>query len=217
MLPNLYAAVSLLLNLYSPSHSANPSTCLKTSKTMDRFANCMDTFTVPHDFYSAESYHAAQPDVAQRSAWKNIVRSMLEVDGACTDIPIPIALRGYYTISTFQSFCVLHEAEAPLGVYRKGWGYMVVPVSRTSAKGRVHISVSHPKTDLGTPEQAAAIFDTSKARSLFVAGRQRTSFLRASGCIFPTSGRGERYWMTDPAHNDVSVASISSLAADRVV
>jgi len=206
-LPKLYAgALSFLFGLYFSYDATSPSQCLTTSATMEHFAKCMDAFTVPHDFYNAESYDAAQPDVPQRVAWMSAVRSMLEVDGDCSDISIPMALRDHYKISPFNSFCILHENETPSGVYRKGWGYVVVPARWTSVKARAHISVPHPKTDLGTPEQAAAIFAATKANSLLVSGRQRTSFLQPSQCISPSNVGGQSYWITDPAHNDVSVA-----------
>ncbi|RXW22122.1 hypothetical protein EST38_g3742 [Candolleomyces aberdarensis] len=55
--------------------------------------------------------------------------------------------------------------------------------------------------DLGTVEQAAALFELIGAKSLLIAGRTRTALMKPSQCIIPKGS--QPYYVTDPAHNNL--------------
>jgi hypothetical protein len=78
---------------------------------------------------------------------------------------------------------------------------MIVPARRSSVSRNVHVSAPHPGYDLGTVEQAAAVYEATGANSLLVPGRTRTAFLENSACIAPTSPSQE-YYKTDPGYNN---------------
>lgn len=207
---------SVLQTLLGPPPA--PAACLSPlrSPSLPALAACLDTFTVPHDWYTAATYAAAQPDSgwmagAEREAWVQTVRGLLDADD-CSFVRIPPALASTYQVGAFRGHCVLYESRAPCGVYARGWGWMAVPVAKKRfrysrspdpVRNKLHIAAPHPGYDLGTPEQAAGVYEASGARSLLVAGRKRTAYLAESGCVRGTTGGKEAYWMTDPAHNDV--------------
>jgi len=180
----------------------SPSACLLTSQTIQGLSTCLDTFTAPHNSYTSKTYELAQPTADQRMDWKVAVKSLLEVDGNCSDTLLPLSLRDLYAVAPFQDFCVLYETSTQKGSYVKGWGFMVVPASRVAVSRSVHISAPHPGYDLGTVEQAAYVFENTGSKSLLVPGRTRTAFLQSSNCIVPASAKQD-YYLTDPAHNNV--------------
>lgn len=107
---------------------------------MPGLAACLDTFTVPHAWYTADSYNAAQPSIEERAAWIKAVQRMLDVSdgldagaepnarlGPCNAIHLPSALSSTYAVGTAHGHCVLYEIQAPCGVYARGWGWMAVP------------------------------------------------------------------------------------------
>ena len=188
---------------YFAANTVTPTTCLSSS-TLLALVSCFDTYTVPENFYTATTYNAAQPTTTQRADWRVLVQRLLSVDnGNCAAVSIPSSLQGIYGVTSFQSFCVLYEVTSSAGTYDKGWGFMAVPSSRSQISRHVHISAPHTHYDTGTVEQATAIFQTTRSNSLLVAGRTRTAYLEPSNCIIPTSPT-QTYYMTDPAHNNVS-------------
>uniref|UniRef100_A0A8H8CJZ2 3-beta hydroxysteroid dehydrogenase/isomerase domain-containing protein n=1 Tax=Psilocybe cubensis TaxID=181762 RepID=A0A8H8CJZ2_PSICU len=179
----------------------SPRSCLHTSPTLTALVSCLDTFTVPHAFYDAATYNLAQPVANQRRDWGLAVASLLSVDGDCSTTSVPHSLQGLYAIEPFGNFCVLYEVTSRCGTYLKGWGFMIVPSSRSRTSRDLHISAPHPGYDLGTVQQAAHIFESTGSRSLLVTGRTRTAYLDNSNCILPVSPTQD-YYRTDPAHND---------------
>lgn len=182
--------------------ATSPSSCIKTSTTMDALVTCLEVFIVPPEYYNKETYEAAQPTSDQRVGWKNLINLLLSVDGDCSSIPIPTSLQGIYTIEAFKNMCVLYEASIEEGIYLKGWGFMVVPRLRTSVSRFLHFSAPHPGYDLDTVQQAAFLFGSTGSKSLLIPGRTRTAFLEPSECIPPVSP-SQVFYKTDPAHNIV--------------
>jgi hypothetical protein len=84
---------------------------------------------------------------------------------------------------------------------------MAVPAKNTAVSRHVHISAPHPIYDPGTPQQAAANFANTGAKSLFVAGRHRDAYL-ASSCV------SAEYGKTDPAHDTVRDSSCLFLVVE---
>ena len=182
--------------------TSTPASCLNSSATIDALVTCLEIFIVPPEYYSRETYEAAQPTPTQRDDWKNLINSLLSVDGDCSAIPIPLSLQGIYTIGAFNTMCVLYEASGLDGVYIKGWGFMVVPRLRTSVSRTLHFSAPHPIYDLGTIRQAAFLFESTGSQSLLVPGRARTAFSEPSECISPVFPLQE-FYTTDTTHNIV--------------
>ncbi|KDR78079.1 hypothetical protein GALMADRAFT_138224 [Galerina marginata CBS 339.88] len=178
----------------------SPRSCLQIAPTVEALVTCLDKFTVPHAYYDAMTHELAQPVGTQREDWKAVVQALLDVNGSCPGTLVPLSLQGLYTVEPFQGFCVLYETASRCGTYLKGWGFFIVPSSQRDISRNVHISAPHPGYDLGTVEQAAAVFEATGSRSLLVPGRTRTAFLSTSDCIVPTSPKQD-YYKTDPAHN----------------
>lgn len=163
----------------------SPSSCLKTSATINVLVTCLEVFTVPSEYYSKATYEAAQPTSDQRDDWKHLIKLFLSVDGDCSSILIPFSLQGIYTIETFKNMCVLYEAAIEEGIYSKGWGFMVVPRLRTSVSRTLHFSAPHPVYDRTTVEQAAFLFESTGSQSLLVPGRTRTAFSNPRNVSLP--------------------------------
>ncbi|CAA7263970.1 unnamed protein product [Cyclocybe aegerita] len=189
---------------FGAAEDVSPSMCFQTSNTVESLATCFDKFTVPWAYYDLPTYNLAQPSDRQRQDWRKAVYALLSVDGNCSDLRVllPESIQSFYTMASFQDFCVLYEKIAPGGVYSKGWGFMIVPATQAGVSRAVHFSAPHPQYDLGTVEQAASLFRSTGSRSLLVAGRTRTAFLDPSDCTAPTSG-SQVYYKTDPAHNNL--------------
>ncbi|KAF8890827.1 hypothetical protein CPB84DRAFT_1784621 [Gymnopilus junonius] len=177
------------------------SSCLRTAATLEALVTCLDRFTVPHAYYDSMTYDLAQPVGTQREDWMSAIQALLSADGNCALTSIPLSLQGLYTVEPFQEYCVLYETASRCGTYLKGWGFFITPSSHRRVWRNIHISAPHPAYDLGTVQQAAAVFEATGARSLLVPGRKRTAFLSNSECIVPTSPKQD-YYRTDPAHND---------------
>ncbi|EJD54028.1 hypothetical protein AURDEDRAFT_110677 [Auricularia subglabra TFB-10046 SS5] len=197
----------------SSAQFAQPSDCLAGSSTFEDLISCFDAFTVSFGAYTAETYAAAQPTPPERAAWIDVVGALMRVsrrEFTCMDalntLAPPNPLAGVYTVSEFvdgdtaQAFCVLHEAQTLLvngtARYDKGWGLVAVPAH--GAHLDVHFSAPHPQWDLNTPEQAAALFKGTRAKSLVIAGRIRNAYMVATDCIPSTT---QTIWITDPAHD----------------
>lgn len=207
-----YIPVYFLAALPPGPGLTTPTDCLSTDTsshnsptTITQLITCLDAYTVPHGYYSDAKHAAAQPTQEERAAWSSTIESLLSVDGDCTSIAIPKTLEGVYTISLFteragSSYCILHESQSKNGVYLKGWGLMAVPATRAAILRDIHISAPHPVYDQGTPQQAAALFASTGARSLLIPGRIRTALLAATDCITSTTAQ---YYKTDPAHETV--------------
>ncbi|KZW04420.1 hypothetical protein EXIGLDRAFT_599281 [Exidia glandulosa HHB12029] len=199
----------------SSSIPLSPNTCLNASNTFEQLINCFNGFTFPHDSYTATTYAQAQPEPAERASWTTAVSTLLAIDGedfTCADalssLVAPNPLGGLYTYSLFhddeteEEFCILHETTSVVvngtAVYAKGWGLVAVPATRSCAQRDLHFAAPHPEWDLETPQQAAALFKSTHARSLLIAGRIRTAFMEPTDCIVSSTSSN---WKTDPAHD----------------
>lgn len=193
--------------------------CLHNSSiaTLEQLVDCLVTYTVLRDYYTPATYEAAQPSIEERQAWSETTTSLLVANHNCSSIVLPQAIAGIYSISRYTehtgaSYCVLSEARIQDGVYVKGWGHLIVPDSVGAVRRHLHVSAPHPLADSRTPEQAAAVFKNTGAKSLFIPGRLRTAFLDPTDCI--TGGSGKTvYYRTDPAHDTVRtfLTSLSAL------
>jgi hypothetical protein len=179
-------------------------TCLSTSTTFDSLVNCFDAFTVTTGTYDATTYANAQPTPTELTAWNTVIGSLLAVDGNCNSVSLPSALTGIYTVSLFtesgtggKSFCVLSESNSGTnGLYVRGWGLVAVPATRGAVSRMMHFSAPHPLADSGTPQQAAALFKRTGAKSLVITGRRRDAY-QINSC------QGSDYFKTDAAHDIV--------------
>lgn len=198
----LSSQVPLLIYLLFGRSGLNPATCFG-QPDIQSLVDCFDSYTVPEAFYNSSTYAIAQPTDAQRNDWKHLIRDLLVIDGSCESIPIPSSLRSIYDVRPFQKYCVLYETTSSSGYYRKGWGLVVVQAHQSQVARDLHFSAPHPAYDLGTPQQAAAVFSLTSARSLLIAGRNRNAFMQPSTCVPPRSSTDDWY-LTDPAHNNVS-------------
>ncbi|KAG6811717.1 hypothetical protein H0H92_006118 [Tricholoma furcatifolium] len=178
--------------------------------TIDQMVACFDNFTVPWNYYTQETYNAAQPTPSERSAWLDAINSLLNVNGNCSSVELSSTIIGTYAISQFYdppsaaSYCVLSEINASVNgtqyAYEKGWGLFITPMTPTSVLRNIHLSAPHPGYDLGTPQQAVALFRSTGAKSLLIAGRSRLAFESPSSCVSSPSPK-TTYYVTDPAHN----------------
>ncbi|KAL0947520.1 hypothetical protein HGRIS_013619 [Hohenbuehelia grisea] len=197
--------------------------CLANSTVanLEDLVTCLDTYTVGEQAYDTETYAVAQPTSDERLAWTVAVRSLLDVDGNCTEVILSPALDGIYSVTLFAEnttsssqdlqvaairepleYCVLSEKrfQPDTGYYVRGWGFLAVPASRATIQKEIHFAAPHPIFDSFTPIQAAALFSRTRARSLLISGRMRRAFLESTDCIIPSPGNGP-YWKTDPAHD----------------
>jgi hypothetical protein len=138
---------------------------------------------------------------------------MLSVDKDCLSVDLT-GIASDYTVRLFtelvpggRSFCVLSESGtiSPGGRYKRGWGLVVVPARHSAITRNIHFSAPHPKDDSDTPQQAAALFKLTGARSLVITGRRRGAFQEPS-C------QGTKYFATDAAHDIVCNQSICTLS-----
>ena len=179
-------------------------TCLTTSTTIENLIDCFNAFTVPSGTYDATTYASAQPTTTELTAWNTVIASLLAVDGNCNSVSLPSALSGIYTVSLFtesgtggKSFCVLSESNTGTNNrYVRGWGLVAVPATRAAVSRFMHLSAPHPIADDATPQQAAALFKRTGAKSLVITGRHRGAY-QANSC------QGSDYYKTDPAHDIV--------------
>ncbi|KAG5651064.1 hypothetical protein H0H81_009999 [Sphagnurus paluster] len=127
-----------------------------------------------------------------------------DVDGNCLSITVPTPLNNIYAITQFKeqsgaSYCVLAEIREENTRYAKGWGLFAVPATRAAVSRHIHLSAPHPLYDDNTPAQAAALFKSTKAKSLLIAGRSRLAFKEPTDCV--AASEGDIYYTTDPGHN----------------
>ncbi|KAF9007201.1 hypothetical protein BDQ17DRAFT_1407677 [Cyathus striatus] len=209
MIPQtLLSSLSLLLSFFlggDPALTPTPTWCLQTSNALEQLTSCLDNFKIQLDEFNAITYQIAQPTPYQREAWSETVTSLLHLDGNCSAIPVPDSLKGIYTVTTFTEssgaeYCIFVETSIVCKAYLKGWGYMVVPGTRSAISRDIHLSAPHPGYDLGTVQQATSVFKSTGARTLLVPGRERTAYHAPSDCILPTTSKTV-YYMTDPAHS----------------
>ena len=180
--------------------------------TLESLISCFDAYTVSKDFYTKETYAAAQPTQSELTAWEETILSLMSVDGNCTEVTVPLAISDFYSVGIYtdrlnglSSYCVLSETTSlsksgSESFYTKGWGLVVVPAFQSSVKRYIHLSAPHPTYDLDTPQQAAALFQAVEAKSLLIDGRSRLALREKTDCI--TSSKAI-YYRTDPAHNKV--------------
>jgi len=206
---DLTRTLGILASIQQPLAVANTSgqiTCLQNAtSTFEDLIACFDTYTVSKGYYSDETYAAAQPDAEELSGWEDLITSLLWVDGNCTSVIVPQSIADIYGVSLFTDpagphYCVASETTLVDGLYVKGWGLVVVPASREAIMRDIHLAAPHPAYDLFTPEQAGALFQSTGARSLLIAGRSREANLAPSDCVIPTSNT-TIYYKTDPAHD----------------
>jgi len=207
-----FTHIPALLSIISWFHlnepQSSPSTCVTTSRDLIALVKCLDTFTVLPQYYDEETYQDAQPTGIQRRDWKATINSLLHIDGNCSSISVPGSLSKVYSIQLFtplgseRSYCTLLEKSVDCNGYPLGWGHFIVPATRSQVSRDIHLSAPHPKYDVGTLEQAAALFELSGARSLLLAGRTRTAFMEPSNCI-RRQATTLPFYKTDPAHNKV--------------
>jgi len=185
--------------------SSSPRGCLDTG-TIGDLVGCLNNFTVLPSYYNTSTYAAAQPTSEQTDDWTSVITSMLSVDnGNCPTLPGSLGsnyvITPFSDASTNQTFCVLSETTANAdGFFVKGWGHMLVPASQSAISRSVHLSAPHPWADIGTPEQAAAIFALSGAHSVLITGRHRRAYDSPTTCVQPSSNK-TTYYKTDPAHD----------------
>jgi hypothetical protein len=186
-----------------------PGACLSTSSTLEQLVTCFDNYVVSPEYYDLPRYSEAQPKAEERAGWTEAVASLLATDNNCSSITVPNHLADLYSIATFtesssssNSYCVLSEITSENGSYSKGWGLMVVPASRRAVSRFIHISAPHPSAEINITQQAAALFKSTGAKSLFIPGRIRMAFLDLTDCV--ESPPGTPYYKTDPAHDKVN-------------
>ncbi|KAF8723779.1 hypothetical protein AX14_008682 [Amanita brunnescens Koide BX004] len=168
------------------------------------------------DNLTLDEYTSIQPTHSQRIAWRNVVTSLLNIavddaDGNsdCSSVreTIPDVLQGIYTVEEVDNgrFCALVEVgtvrREDREEFAKGWGIFVVPTKRAvnGVTGTtLHLSAPHPIYDQHTAGQAAHVFEQTGAKSLYIPGRSRRSFLEQTDCIVDSE---TKYWKTDPAHD----------------
>ncbi|KAJ7223370.1 hypothetical protein GGX14DRAFT_351733 [Mycena pura] len=175
------------------------------TSTFEDLIACFDTYTVFQGYYSDETYAAAQPTPEQLHGWEDLVSSLLSVDRNCTSVVVPESIAQIHEVSLFNDsmgpqYCIASEIYSVNGVYAKGWGFLAVPAAQEAIKRNLHFAAPHPAYDLFTPEQAGALFKSTGARSLLIAGRHRMASPAPSDCVVPTSNT-TIYYKTDPAHN----------------
>ncbi|KAK0201935.1 hypothetical protein DFS33DRAFT_1350997 [Desarmillaria ectypa] len=184
------------------SYITNETNCLANSSitTLVDLAGCFNKYTVQKDYYNIETYSAAQPNSTRLESWGDLITSLLYVDNNCTSVTNPPSLQDIYTISKFDSYCVLSERHVnEMGFYDKGWGLFIVPSSRNDTKRNIHLAMPHPLFDFRTPTQAVSLFEMASARSLLVSGRHRRAYHSPTDCL-PSTER-TTYYRTDPAHD----------------
>jgi hypothetical protein len=205
--------------------SALITSCIHDSaiKSLVDLISCLDNYTIPADFYLDKSFPDFQPSEIQKQAFASLVESMLWVDGNCTEINNSDAINiledlyGSAEVRLLETgpkeaWCVLSEKQSDPSTryFAKGWGTMVVPALKSSIHRDLHFSAPHPAYDLETPQQAAALFQGTGGRSLFIAGRSRRASRELTNCDQPSS-KTTQYYVTDPAHNTVCVITLSHL------
>ncbi|KAF8644881.1 hypothetical protein AX16_008218 [Volvariella volvacea WC 439] len=201
------AFLSLLgLQYFASSASPGRITCLSTPwPTIRALVDCFHAYTVPENTYDWLTYVIAQPTSAEQFAWVQAVTRLLNVDGDCTSLSVPDPIKAYYTIRPFQetiaggrSYCVLAETTTIGTVrpyYTRGWGLVVVPATKAAVSKNLHFSTPHPVSEFYVPQQAAALFRGTGAKSLLIAGRHREAYSAPSSCI-------STYMKTDAAHDN---------------
>jgi hypothetical protein len=172
-----------------------------------------------------ETYTAIQPTDQQRTAWRDVVTSLLNAEDYkhpdCFTIreSIPHELQGIYTVAEVDNgkFCALVEVDtvrrrgdADGEEYGKGWGLFVVPIRKNPngiAGTSVHLSAPHPVYDLYTAAQATYVFEQTGAKSLYIPGRSRKAFLEPTDCVVDPKSKTE-YSKTDATHDKVRCADL---------
>ncbi|KAJ6569235.1 hypothetical protein B0H19DRAFT_1024370 [Mycena capillaripes] len=188
------------------ANTSGQITCLQNvTSTFEDLVTCFDAYTVSEGYYTDETYAAAQPNADELGGWVDLLFSLLTVDGNCTSVIVPPSIAEIYNVSLFTDptgpqYCVASETTSVDGLYSKGWGLVVVPATQGAIQRDIHLAAPHPAYDLFTPEQAGALFKSTGARSLLIAGRSRMANLAPSDCVIPTSNT-TIYYKTDPAHD----------------
>ncbi|CAD6190695.1 unnamed protein product [Caenorhabditis auriculariae] len=118
----------------------------------------------------------------------------VDLSNILTNLP---ALQPYIDVTLFtDNFYIVHEKFPPTKneLFARGWGYAVI--ARKSASLRnLHHSAAHFESDGAVCAQAANLFDSSKGRSLVVAGASRYAIKGNSSTTCQPM-----YTLTDAAH-----------------
>ncbi|KAJ7649446.1 hypothetical protein DFH06DRAFT_1331812 [Mycena polygramma] len=205
---DLTRSLALLGSIIHPAltNSSAQITCLQNATaTLEDLVACFDNYTVSEGYYSDETYASAQPNAEELRGWEDLISYLLDVDGNCASIIVPASIADIYDVTLFKDpsgpqYCVASEFNSVDGLYTKGWGLFVVPATRQAIMRDIHLSAPHPAYDMFTPAQAAALFKSTSARSLLIAGRMRTANLADSHCVIPNSNT-TLYYKTDPTHD----------------
>ncbi|PFH46219.1 hypothetical protein AMATHDRAFT_70297 [Amanita thiersii Skay4041] len=198
------------LSTFLPSQVAIDSSlarpgCFGGATTLNDVINCHLLYVVQAN-YTQQDYNAAQPTDAQRAAWSVTVSSLLKTDGNCTAVAssLPTALKGIYNVFELKepapssaSFCVLAENVSDSDrEYKKGWGIMVVPSTRSAVSRYVHLSALRPRFALETQQQAVTVFQGIGAKSLYIPGRLWLVYPTPTSCV-----TGKVHFITDPTYD----------------
>lgn len=202
MLALLFATAalqSILQALFVFGLQTEPQQCFTNSPSIPELVICLDYFTVFRGYYNSTTYAAAQPTNIQRANWSSLITSLLNTDGNCAATTIPSSLEQIYAIQDFKDSCVLYEKSSLNGTYVKGWGTMIVPLSKSAVKRNVHFSAPHPG-ELEIIQQAASLFQPTQSKSLLIPGRDYDALTELSDCI-----SGAKNYKTDVLINTVSI------------
>lgn len=191
--------ISILLINYTYSIET-PTTCAKTSSTIDQLIICLQNFIAKENSISNEIWNSTVPTTEQRNSWKNLIVEVLKSNKNCDQIQIPDSLKGIYDLTLFSdaltTYCLLYETNVTDGRFLKGWGIFMTRYDKADAQVNVHVSAAHPFTDEYVQNQAANIFAKTFALSLLISGVERSASLVNSTCE-PSDG-----YRTDGAHDN---------------
>jgi hypothetical protein len=176
-------AVPRVLALLGGILTTRPATaatinCSSTSDSLDAYVTCYKA-TFPDR--GSDGYVA--PTLTQQSAWRQLVREML--NGTCTST-VPSALAGIVQRRTFTdsrtTYCMLEEVldSDGNGKLDRGWGVFVTHPSPAPGRENLHHTAPHPLFDAGTENEAAGVFKGTSSRSFLLHGADRDSSKRPS-------------------------------------
>jgi hypothetical protein len=152
--------------------------CSSTTDTLDAYVTCYKA-----TFPDAGSDGYVAPTVTHRSAWRRLVREML--NGTCTS-KVPSALAGIVQRRTFTdsgtTYCMLEEIldSDGNGKLDRGWGVFVTHPSPAPGRENLHHTAPHPLFDAATENEAVGVFKGTSSRSFLLHGAHRDSSNRSS-------------------------------------
>lgn len=176
--------------------------------TITGVVECLESFTVPNDTWINDSEFAtAELTPSQLLDYTSrldalLTDSWLNLD--CGDVPK--SLSAFVTIrpmtNSAGSYCIIHESTFNGTRFTRGLPVVIVR-NRATTSRFIHISAPHPIWDTRSTVQAAAVYESTGARSLVIATRQRDAY-KKQGCAKYKDGKPVTPgWVTDGAHHDV--------------